>query len=164
MIRPLRHRHRRIVILLGMFLPVAFVVGIAARKPPLLTDALPVALAVAPQKVENVQWQRADLFAKSPVQVRLLRGQNSEASFAVAFTAKKEFVKPDLLVYWVAGDQNITDTLPGKAQLLGVFDPFSPLPLPAAATTQIGRLILYSLANNEIVDESKFIEFNDSSR
>jgi len=32
MIRPLRQRHRRIFITLGIFLPLAFALGIAARK------------------------------------------------------------------------------------------------------------------------------------
>lgn len=164
MIRPLRQRHRHIFMVLGVFLPVAFAVGIAARKPAPLANKLPAALTATTQEFNNIEWQRADLFAKSPVQVRLLREQNRAGSFAIALSAAKDCLKPDLLVYWVAGNSSITDTLPGNAQLLGALNSSSPLVLPAGAATQTGVLILYSLADNEIVDVSKPIRFNDSTR
>jgi len=164
MIRPLRQRHRHIFMVLGVFLPVAFAVGIAARKPVPLANGLAAALTATTQEFNNIEWQRADLFAKSSVQVRLLREQNGAGKFAVAFSAANIFLKPDLLVYWVAGNSSITDTLPGNAQLLGAFNSSSALVLPAEAATQTGVLILYSLADNEIVDVSKPIRFNESTR
>jgi hypothetical protein len=51
--------------------------------------------------------------------------------------------------------------LPGNAQLLGAFNSSSALVLPAEAATQTGVLILYSLADNEIVDVSKPIRVNE---
>jgi hypothetical protein len=98
------------------------------------------------------------------VQVRLLREQNGVGKFAVAFSAAKDFLKPDLLVYWVAGNSSITDTLPGNAQLLGAFNSSTTLVLPTGVAMQTGALILYSLADTEIVDVSKPIRFNDSTR
>jgi hypothetical protein len=163
MIRQLRQRHRHIVFALGLFLPVAFAVGIAARKPAQLINELPAALAVALQPFENVEWPHADLFAKSPVQVRLLRERNGAGKFAAAFSAAKSFVKPDLFVYWVAGNSNITNTLPDNAILLGEFTS-SPLPLPDDAAKSGGVLVLYSLADNEIVEVSKPIQFNNSTK
>ncbi|MEY4918535.1 MAG: hypothetical protein RL616_2448 [Verrucomicrobiota bacterium] len=161
MIRSLRQRHRRIAIVLGMFLSVAFAVGLAARKPMPLEKELPAAFT-APRQFEKVGWQRADLFAKSPVQVRLLRGKNGAGKFAAALSAANDFTKPDLLVYWVSGNPNLTNTLPDNAILLGVFN--SPaLPLPDAAAESSGVLVLYGLADNEIVDVSKAIRFNDST-
>ncbi len=164
MIRPLRQRHRQIVIALGIFLPVAFGVGIAARKPAPLVIELPAALEVASQPFKIIEWQRADLFTKAPIQVRLLREHSGAGKFAITLSAAKDFVKPDLLVYWIAGSPNITDTLPENAQLLGAFNSSSSLVLPAEAATQAGVLMLYSLADNEIVDVSKPIRCNDSSK
>ena len=164
MIRPLRRRHRHIVIAMGIFLPVAFGVGIAARKPAPLVNELPAALEVASQPFEITEWRRDDLFPKSPIKVRLLRKQSGAGKFAVSFSVANNFLKPDLLVYWIAASPNITDKLPETAQLLGAFDSSSSLVLPAEAATQTGVLILYSLADNEIVDVSKPIRFNDSTR
>jgi len=155
MIRPLRQRHHRIVIALGVLLPVAFALGIAARKPVPNMDSLPANLVAMPQKSEVTEWERADLFVKLPIKVRFLREQNNTGRFAVGFSAPKNFVKPDLMVYWVAGDAKISDTLPNAAQLLGAFRSSSALALPENLTMQNGMLVLYSLADNEIFGVSK---------
>ena len=154
MIRPLRQRHRRMVIALGVFLPVAFATGIAARKPVPTIAILPPALMAASRHFETVEWENAVLFARSPVQTRLLREQKNSGGFAIELTADKNFVKPDLLVYWVVGHPAVTDKLPDNALLLGSFTP-SVLPLPTDALTTGGVLVLYSLADQEIVDVSK---------
>src|SRR5438105_1969976 len=67
MIRPLRQRHRRIVIVLGIFLPVAFVAGVAARKPVPGMASLPPGLVAPPQKFSAIGWERTDLFTKTPI-------------------------------------------------------------------------------------------------
>jgi hypothetical protein len=59
------------------------------------------------------------------------------------------------MVYWVAGNSNATDTLPDTAQLLGAFSSISSLALSADSATQNGRLVLYSLADNEVVEVSQ---------
>jgi len=59
------------------------------------------------------------------------------------------------MVYWVAGDAKISDTLPNAAQLLGAFRSSSALALPENLTMQNGMLVLYSLADNEIFGVSK---------
>jgi len=146
MIRPLRQRHHRIVIALGVLLPVAFALGIAARQPVPNMDSLPANLVAMPQKSEVTEWERA---------VRFLREQNNTGRFAVGFSAPKNFVKPDLMVYWIAGDAKISDTLPNAAQLLGAFRSSSALALPENLTMQNGMLVLYSLADNEIFGVSK---------
>jgi hypothetical protein len=163
MIRPLRQRHRRIVIALGFFLPVAFAAGLAARKPIPFTSELPPSLATATQTFEKIEWQRADLFVKSEIQVRLLREHSGAGKFAVSFSAATDFVKPDLLVYWSAGNPSVINALPGNAILLGAFNA-PQLPLPEAAEKSDGTLVLFSLADNEIVDASKSVRFNDSTR
>jgi len=155
MIRPLRQRHRRMVIVLGVFLPVAFAIGIAARKPVPDMTSLPKELVTSRQKFAATEWERADLFTKTPIQVRLLRESAGAGHFAVEFSAAKDFVKPDLIVYWVAGSPNTTDTLPDSARLLGAFNSSVALSLPSDAATGGGVLILYSLADQEVVEVSK---------
>jgi hypothetical protein len=75
--------------------------------------------------------------------------------FAVEFSAAKDFVKPDLIVYWVAGSPNLTDKLPGNARLLGAFNSSLALPLSPDAGPGSGVLVLYSLADQEIVEVSR---------
>lgn len=163
MIRPLRQRHRRTFFALGIFLPVAFVFGIFARRPLPEVDALPKEITPATASFATEVWTRADLFPKSPVQVRLLRETSGAGKFAVAFFAAKDFVKPDLLIYWADGYANATNALPDNAILLGAFNSLR-LPLPAAAGKTAGALVLFSLADNEIVDVSKPIRINASSQ
>jgi len=153
MIRPLRQQHRRIVIALGLFLPLVFAAGIAARKPVPSAQELPAALRPAPQPLANRVWKLSGLFSNAPVKVHCLREKDS-TRLAIRFFAPPGFLKPDLLVYWVAGNAPPAGTLPENAALLGEFD--SPrLPLPAAAAGGSGVLVLYSLADNEIMDVSK---------
>src|SRR4051812_2149306 len=85
MIRPLRQRHRRMVILLCVFLPVAFVIGIAARKPVPAMASLPRELTASPRNFPVTEWNRADLLTNAPIQVRLLRESASAGQFAVEF-------------------------------------------------------------------------------
>src|SRR6266567_4706384 len=151
MIRPLRQRHCGMVIVLGVVLPIAFTVGIAARKPVPDMISLPKELVTSRQKFAATEWERADLFTKTPIQVRLLRESAGAGHFAVEFSAAKDFVKPDLIVYWVTGNPNSHDALPDNAGLLGAFNPSSALPLPREAGSASGVLVLYSLADHVIV-------------
>ena len=155
MIRLLRQRHRRMVIVFGVLLPVAFAVGIAARKPVPGMTSLPKELVASPQQFAVTEWERADFFTKTPIQVRLLRESAGTGRFAVEFSATKDFVKPDLIVYWVAGSPKITDTLPDNARLLGAFNSSVALSLSPDAGAGSGVLVLYSLADQEVVEVSK---------
>jgi hypothetical protein len=143
------------VIVLGVFLPLAFGVGIAARKPVPGMTSLPKELLTPPQKFAATQSERADLFKKTPIQVRLLRESAGTGYFAMKFSAQKDFLKPDLIVYFVPGNPNVNDTLPENARLLGTFNSSVPLPLPPDAASGGGVLILYSLADHEVVEVSK---------
>jgi len=154
MIHSLRQRHRRIVLVLGVFLPIAFVMGVAARKPAPTVAKLPAALTATSQQFEAVEWKRADLFAKTPIEVHLLREQKSSGRFGIKFSAAQDFVKPDLIVYWVAGNPDMTDTLPDNAILLGSFSSAT-LPLPDEVAKSNGEFVLFSLADNQIVDVSQ---------
>ena len=162
MIAALRQRHRRMFAVLGMLVPIAFGLGIAARRPVPSVQALPAELAQTRGEFNTTVWERNDLFAKSPVATRLLR-EGKTGRFGVTLTAGSDFLKPDLIVYWVAGNPAVTNSLPDDARLLGTFGTAA-LALPADATTTDGKLVLYSLADNEIVDVSKPTRFNDSTK
>jgi hypothetical protein len=162
MILPLRERHRRVFVVLGVLLPIAFVVGIAARNAVPRVATLPPELSSWSQTFTATDYDRDELFTTSPVRVQLWREQDT-GRFAVGFVAAKDFLKPDLIVYWIAGHPNDTDELPAEATLLGAFSA-GPLLLPVEATTADGSLILFSLADQEIVDVSKPTRFSESTK
>lgn len=160
MIRPLRQRHRHMFTALGIFLPIAFGLGIVARKPFPSMDPLSGKLSAASPKVLAIKWERNDLFGKLPIRVRLSGEEHDPNYLAVGFsTPSDNFIKPDLMVYWIPGNQPIDDKLPDSASLLGGFDS-GDLTLPAEAATNRGVLALYSLADNELVEVSRSIQFN----
>ncbi|MGC3957384.1 MAG: hypothetical protein QM813_05315 [Verrucomicrobiota bacterium] len=162
MIRPLRQRHRRMFAVLGVLLPVAFVVGIAARKTAAPAETLPPELSPQTQAFTATGDERADLFAKSGVKVRLWQDLSTR-QYAVGFLAPKDFVKPDLIVYWLAGQPDVSDKVPAAATLLGSFVATA-LPLPNEATEKEGVLILFSLADQEVVEVSKPVRFSASKQ
>jgi hypothetical protein len=163
MICPLRQHHRHIVIALGVVLPVLFTLGVAARKPAPIVISLPVDLATPQISSAIPVWDRSDLFRKVAIQVQLLRDNNNGSPFSLKLSAARDFVKPDLIVYWVAENSKSVDSLPDNALLLGGFHSASLL-LPAEATVRPGLLVLYSLANGEIVDVSRPLLIADSTK
>lgn len=154
MIRPLRQRHRRIVITLGVSLPIVFIVGIAARSPVPNMASLPLESPTFSRASAATVWDRPDLFSKAKIHVRLLRASGDSSRFALELSAAKDFVKPDLIVYWISGNSEITEKLPDNALLLGAFGA-GPLFLQTGRAGEDGYLVLYSLADNEIVAASK---------
>jgi len=156
MIRPLRQRHRVILFGLSAFLPALFVMGIVSRKPVPVLPSLPSALARQVVPVRESLWVREDLWEKGPMRTRLLTEPN-HSSLAVEIVAREPIVRPDMLVYWVPGAAALGDSLPNDAVFLGAWmqPPASALALPVAAKASQGKLILYSLADHEIVNVSK---------
>ena len=158
MILPLRQRHRRMFAVIGVLLPIVFVWGIAARKPAPSVANLPAEFKATPQIHVGDDWEHTDIFTNVPVRVHLLHDRTEEGRLAVSLSAEKDFVKPDLLAYWLPSYPKAANTLPADAVLLGAFS--SPaLPLPEQATKSDGVILLYSLADNEIVDISRRTEF-----
>jgi hypothetical protein len=149
------------VAVLTVLLPVTFAVGVAARRP---VPARDVQLAAFERwDTQTEVWRRNDLFQTVPVNVRLLRSPTGSV-YSIQFAPAKNYAKPDLLVYWTADTSAVTDRLPDDARLLGGFYASLPLQLPDEATSAGGALVLYSLADHEIVDVSKPTRFDDSSR
>lgn len=161
MILSLRQRHRRMFAVIGCLLPIAFVVGVAARKPVPSVAQLPPALTA--QEVESgaTVWERRDLFAKAAVNVRV--NQSASGDFTITCKANGDFAKPDLIVYWAAGVAPSLEALSDAATLLGAFSAGT-LRVPANAAEREGALILFSLADQEIVAVSQPIRFNAATK
>ena len=155
MTRPLRQGHRHLAFGLAVLVPIVFAAGVIARKPVPVSDSLPAALIHPSPTFTATEWNRSDLFGKTHINIQLHRENAGLRRLAVEFSRDKNFAKPDLIVYWFAGDAPITDSVPDTAQLLGGFAPAEALLLPEDAATRGGRLILYSLADQDVVDVSK---------
>ena len=143
------------VLALGALLPAAFVFGIASRHSVPLNPALPGNLPYQPDQA-LAKWMREDLWEKSQLRTRLLT-DSTESSLSLEVTAPELVVKPDTLLYWIPGNPEIDKSLPDDAVLLGAWmqDPVRPLNVPASAKGSQGRLILYSLADHEILNVTR---------
>jgi hypothetical protein len=155
MILSLRKRHRRIFTVLTVFLPIVFAVGMAARRPVPAVRTLPKDIVGSQPVFPYTLWGRNDLFRRTSIDLGLLREDKDRGRYAFSFTAPIDFAKPDLIVYWINGDSTNTITLPVNAVLLGAFDPQRPLVIPDRIPDHTGELLLYSLADGEVVDVSK---------
>jgi hypothetical protein len=159
MTRALRQRHRRIIAVLVIVVPAAFAAGLVMRQPVPVESALPAGLS--PEgRFQRQEWERGDMFSKARLQVRLLRERSGGGSFALQFSPPQNFVKPDLIVYWSAGEKSVSGELPNDALLLGAVG--AELELPAEIIGTKGRLLLYSLADGELVDVSGTVRFDAS--
>ena len=152
MIRPLRQRHRKIVCTLGVLLPIAFATGLVARKPVPVAASLPLELAGRANDFGKVVWTKTDIWPAQRI-ITSLR-QDSTGSVALELMIR-DLAKPDVLVYWAAGREAAVEGLPDNARLLGALSNRSPLPIPADVRGESGRLLLYSLADHELVAASK---------
>jgi hypothetical protein len=162
MTRSLRQKHRLVFVVLGGLLPVVFTIGISMRQSVPPVEIVPLELRSQTQTFTATGYERDDLFAKPPVKVCLWEDL-SNGQLAVGFSAPKDFEKPDLLAYWVTDRLAITDKLPADAILLGSFAS-TLLALPNQATNSEGSLVLFSLADQEIVGVSKRVNFAGAKR
>jgi len=150
MIRPLRRRHRLVVCTLGILLPVAFAVGIAARRP-IPVASVPLELRGRVKDFALVVWAKADLWPGHGIITTLRRDDAGSVAAELTF---RDLAKPDVLVYWAAGKESARESLPDNARLLGALATHVPLLLPAEAYDEPGHFVLYNLADHEIVARS----------
>ncbi len=151
MIAPLRKRHRRTVSALAVLVPALYVLALAARPDPPVVDALPPALA-DPTPGEVLSDYGA-LFTGQAIAARL-RGDG--AARWVELEPREPVARPEVLVYWAPGSEGGYDRLGDGAVLLGALAGARPraYPLPDAALGRDGRLVLYSLGHQEVVDSA----------
>jgi len=152
MIRPLRQRHRATVCTLGVLLPVAFAVGLAARKSVPVAATVPSELTGQANDLSRVVWTKTDIWPGQRIVTSLRR--DAAGSVAVELMLR-DLAKPDVLVYWGAGKESAVEGLPDNARLLGALSNRTPLPIPTDARGETGRFVLYSLADHEVVAASR---------
>jgi hypothetical protein len=141
--------------MLAIILPAAFAMGVAARKPVPAIEVLPAALMPPATSFPAPIWSRKDLFSKAPIPAALLRERADAGRYAIQLFVPAAFAKPDVLVYWCPVANVSKDSIPDDAVFLGSFNGSTPRPLPGEISSAPGTLILYSLANGEVVDVSK---------
>lgn len=137
---------------LGVLLPIAFIAGIAARQPAPVAATVASELSGIAHDYGAVFLTDTDLWPDHRIITSLRR--NASGSVAAEFILQ-DLVKPDVLVYWVAGPETAGERLPDNARLIGPLANGAPLSIPAAVLGESGRFILYSLADHEIVAVSR---------
>jgi hypothetical protein len=144
-IRPLRSRHRAAFVGLVVTLPALFAAALLWRHP---VPAVEAHGGPSVAGLEEVFADRDDLWRELPIRTSLYRGPRQ---VTVLLQAREEIGRPDLLVYW-SGAAEIPEGLPGDVVLLGRLAGLerSRFDLPVGAGAA-GRLILYSLAHQEVV-------------
>src|SRR5262245_48360015 len=130
MIRPLRQRHRVVVCALGVLLPLAFVAGMAARKPVPVSPSVPSELTGHAKDFGPVVLTKMDIWPGHRIITSLRR--NAAGSVAVELMVR-DLVKPDVLLYWAAGQETAVAELPENARLIGALSNRAPLPFPPDA-------------------------------
>ena len=152
MTRRLRQHQRYAFILLAALLPVGIVLGLTGRKVVPTTAGLPANPTRQVGPVQEV-WKRPSLFPGRNIDARMLRTAEGDG-LAIELTGNVS--APDLLVYW--SSMASTVELPPDAVLFGRFGQTTPAPRNLVGRN--GHLILYSLANHEVVATSQAFELS----
>ena len=151
MIRPLRQRHRVMVWTLTVLLPVTFAVGLIARRPVPVVASVSKELTGPVVTPGQVIWTSADLWPGQSIVTTLHRSAIKAVTVEFMF---RDLMKPDVLVYWAAGQETTAKGLPENVRLLGALQNQVPLPFPVDEHGVTGRFVLYSLADHEVVATS----------
>jgi len=138
--------------MLGVLLPVAFAAGLAARKSVPVAANVASGLAGQSNDFGKVVWTKADIWPGQRIITSLRRDDAGSVAVELVF---HDLVKPDVLVYWAAGKESAAEGLPDNARLLGALSNRTPLPIPTDVRGEVGRFVLHSLANHEVVAASK---------
>ena len=153
MIRSLRKRHRLMIGALSIFVPASFALGIATRRTVPELDAAAATFSV--RLPQGELWRRDDLWENQTIGTRILNQASGQV--AVELTPKDRIVRADVLAYWLSGQRKMESILLDDAILLGSVSASTRaiLTLPPAASKVKGTLLLYSLADHEIIAVSK---------
>lgn len=145
MIAPLRAAHRLAFVALALVVPPVFALALAARPLRSPAGVIPAALAPEPP-VTTLRLERDDLWPGLAIRTRLFTGAG-DRDLVVEIAPLVDLARPDVLVYWAPGASS--DRLPDGARWLGRLDGTTPrrFALPPAASTEPGRLHLYSLGH-----------------
>ena len=153
MIRPLRTRHRVMVTVLAVTLPILFVAGLLARKPPAEMEALPKAIQPFSEAYPTLLAEAPNLWGELAIITRLHADATPASHLAVELHPEVYLKAPDVLVYWHLGALPAEDTIPDEAYLLGALAGTRTrhFALPDTALHTDGHLILYSLGHQQTI-------------
>jgi len=147
MIRALRRRHRTIVSLLAVALPLLGVAGLVARRPIPAQEPLPEALG--PSEIETPAGAPRSRLSWPGGALTLVRLSATE----LVLEPQVEIAGAELLVYWTVDAPAPGGNLPAESWLLGRVDGARAcrLTLPSRAQESAGSLVLYDLAHQTVV-------------
>ena len=153
MIRPLRTRHRVMVTVLAVTLPILFVAGLLARKPPAEMEALPEAIPFFSETYPRLLDEAPNLWGELAILTRLHADATPASHLAVELHPEAYLKAPDVLVYWHVGALSAEDIIPDGAYLLGGLagTRAQHFALPDTALHTDGHLILYSLGHQQMI-------------
>jgi len=151
MIRPLRRRHRRLVLGLALTVPPLFVAALASRDLPRPMERIPPALLAPGGPPMERAVAVADLWPGIGLSARIGRDP-ADGNGVVELAATAALPHPDVLLYWMPDAVVAGDALPPDARLLGHVTGHRTerFGLPASAAAGEGTLALYSLAHQEL--------------
>jgi hypothetical protein len=136
---------------LGMVLPVVLVVGLYERTSVPVMTSLPAGLVTNRPVSGSLVLLKTCAFPHTSTSAKLFGTQKGD-DFTIQISTGVEPEKPDVLVYWVPGSPPGFDKIPAGAFLLGELGSQS-LSLPVGERPD-GVLMLYSLADGEVIDVS----------
>ena len=154
MIAGLRRRHRIWIGLLALVVPAGFLLGVLGREEPRVLDALPATLLGLDGGTARTIWEHEDLFGTVPVTVSLLSTPGTTGRL-LELSPRSDPRRPDVLVYWAPASAP-ADQLAEGAYLLGRLagTRAQHFALPPEASAESGRLYLYSLGHQELLDSA----------
>jgi len=157
MILSLRRRHRVMMLSLAIILPIAFVIGIVVRQPIPAMQDLPVSSTPLSSEDWQLCFEKDDLWADLLITTRLYANRQSNTQLAMELQPRENLKTPDVLVYCHSAFSTSSDQLPESAQLLGTLSGTENrwFILPAAASEYEMSIILYSLAHQKMIAETK---------
>ena len=150
MIRPLRARHRAMMVVLAVVVPLLFAAGLAARRAvPRSMDSPPGEQASSYEDFEVIgRDDRA--WGELPIITIWLRASGADTRCAVTLELSRPVKRPDLLVYWDDHPSDAGD-LSEEARLLGRLGGRRRLTWEVPTPSGSGRLVLYSTAWKKVV-------------
>ena len=157
MIARQRRRHRYTIILLAIIVPPLFVAAMLSRP------ALPPLVAETPLHQESASdamdflWQKESVVEGLRTRVRVHAIQNKDGQAGPGYLADVQvyegLLKADVLIYFASGESQ-SETLPADAFLLGPASVGRNVyRLPPVYPAAPGRLLYFSLATQELLDQ-----------
>ena len=153
MIRPLRRRHRVMVTVLAVTLPILFVAGLLARQPQARVETIPEAVASSSETHPRLLAEEPNLWGELAIITRLHADAAPASGLAVELHPEAYLKAPDVLVYWHVGTMPAENIIPDGAYLLGALAGTQAwrFALPDTALHADGHLILYSLGHQQTI-------------